>query len=764
MSPKSALYLYLRSHLASWVLVALVSAGLGSPLGPSPAQAQQTPSQQAPPQQAPPQQAPVPLTLKGSAGETNVVADRIQQVGGGSDLYLATGNVEITRGASRLVADRVELNRATGEAIAEGKAVFFDGQDRLVGERIDFNLNTGTGVVYKASTFSPPYYHLSADRMDRLGEGVYSVRQGIFTTCEGDDPPWSFKLGSAEVDFDSSVTASDASFLVKGVPVIPYVPFFAAALRRERQSGFLFPEFGHNSRKGFISRTPYYWAINESQDLTFAMDVFSKRGMGADLEYRYMLARDSFGQLTAFGVNEGFLQSRQSVGIPENRGYFKFQHVWQATPSLTFKIDSNVTSDDQIYKTYAFTTADRVRQLAETNASFTKRWDSFNLVGRLYWYQDLTQPRAVELQRMPEIKLTGLRQPVPGVPGLLFEGQASFVDFVRQVGSAGIRADLHPRFYLPIPVEGWFVMTPYAGGRLTLYNQEAVGQATSIGPAILSNPVTIELTRSTNRLRQQMEGGVLLETRISRVYALDGTGSIAALQHVIEPRANVIEIRGINQKANPQWEPGGGPTTRIDPGYEARTGIDAINKANEVTYSVTNHLNARSTSGSNEEAKRWELARLTVSQTFNFLPVSQPFKDLIAEGVVQPNEHLRFRADGRYNVYNLGLRDANAEIAAVYPDFSVGVGPRFNEQQNFRFLQAGGTARLLRFVDAKVSSAWDVTAGRATEINGGVDINFDCWAIKAEYIHRYGQDSEFRFSVNLLGVGSASTTARGLGF
>ncbi|HEX9126176.1 MAG TPA: hypothetical protein VF948_07220, partial [Methylomirabilota bacterium] len=110
-----------------------------------------------------------PLSLSDPSGETNIVADRMQQIGGDADLWLATGNVEITRGGTRLMADRVELNRATGEAVAQGKVVFFDGQDRLVGERVDFNLRTGTGVVYKGSTFVPPYYRLSADRMDRLG-------------------------------------------------------------------------------------------------------------------------------------------------------------------------------------------------------------------------------------------------------------------------------------------------------------------------------------------------------------------------------------------------------------------------------------------------------------------------------------------------------------------------------------------------------------------------------------------------------------------
>lgn len=709
------------------------------------------------------QQSP-PMTLSGPGGETNVVADRIQQIGGDSDLFLATGNVEITRGNNRLVADRVELNRATGEAVAQGRATFFDGQDRLVGERIDFNLKTGTGIVYKGSTFVPPFYHLSADRMYKLGEGIYSIRQGFFTTCEGDDPPWGFKLGSAEVDLESSVQGSDTSFLVKGFPVIPYVPFFAAALRRERQSGFLFPEYGTNSRYGLLTRIPYYWAIDDSQDLTVAMDAYTKRGIGMDIDYRYMLSRDAQGELTAFGVNESFLTTAQQRGFPENRGYVKYVHSWQATPSFSVKLDSNVTSDDSVFKTYAYTTADRVRQRADTNLYITQRWETVNLLGRVYWYQDLTQTRAVELQRVPDIRLTAVRQPLPGNTGLLVEGQASFVNFIRTIGTAGIRADLHPRLYLPIPVAGLFTITPYAGGRLTLYNQEVIGESTSNGPAIANEPVSIEDTRETLRLRQQMEGGALVETRISRVYNLPGTGSIAALQHVIEPRANFIEIRGINQKANPQYEPGGGPTTGIDPGYEARTGIDAVNKANEVTYAITNRLNARTTAGVNEEPVRWELARMTLSQTFNFLSVPQPFKDLIGEVAVRPNEHFSISANARYNVYNLGLRDANGAFTAIFKDYSASVGPRFDLQQGFNFIEAGATARVSRFVDAKTYSAWDVTAGRATEVRGGLDIHFDCWAILTEYIYRFGQDNELRFSINLLGVGQVATQARGLGF
>lgn len=700
-----------------------------------------------------------PLSLQESGGETSVVADRIEQIGGDSNLLLATGNVEITRGGSRLIADRVELNRITGEAVAQGKVVFFDGQDRLVGERIDYNLNTGTGVVYKGSAQIPPYYRLSAERFDRLGESVYGLRQGVFTTCEGDVPDWSVHLGSGQADLDGVIFGRDASFWVKSVPVIPWWPFFAAALRRERQSGFLFPEFGQNSRKGYFARVPYYWAISDSQDLTIALDTFTKRGMGLELDYRYVLSRETQGQITAFGVNESFLDSRGSKGLDENRGWIQIRHGWQITPSMALKVDSNVTSDDDIYKTYADSTGARVRQRAETNVFLTQRWESWNLVGRVYWYQDLTTPRPVELQRVPEIKLEGLRQPVPGVPGLLYQTQASFVSFIREIGSEGVRGDFHPRFLYPIPVAGLFTMTPFLGGRLTYYNQRVVASTISQGPGN-GYPVSVEKTVADDRVRQQVEAGMQLETRVSRVFNTDGTGGISALQHVIEPRATFLEIRGINQKDNPQYEPGGGPSVGLDPGYEARTGIDAQNKAHEVTYTLVNRLNARTVSGPNEEPVRWELARLTLSQTYNFLPVSEPFKDAVAEILIQPNEHLRFRADARYNVYGLGVRDANADISAIFRDFSVTLGPRFNEQGGFRFLQASATARLTRYVNAKAASYWDVTNGRATEARGGLDIHFDCWAIGVEVIHRYASDDEIRFSVNLLGVGQAGTSGR----
>ena len=67
------------------------------------------------------------VTVRAGGQEADIIADQIEERGGPNNLVIAVGNVELTQGATRLLADRVELNRDTGDAVAQGKVVFFDG-------------------------------------------------------------------------------------------------------------------------------------------------------------------------------------------------------------------------------------------------------------------------------------------------------------------------------------------------------------------------------------------------------------------------------------------------------------------------------------------------------------------------------------------------------------------------------------------------------------------------------------------------------------
>ena len=143
------------------------------------------------------------MAIRAAGTEVNILADQFERIGGPQNLLIAIGNVELTRGNTRLLADRIELNQDSGDAVARGKVVFYDGQDRLVGDRIDYNIRTGTGVVEQRARSSPRRTtRCPASAWSASGDNVYGIRRGTLTTCEGDDPAWYFRMSSATADVE----------------------------------------------------------------------------------------------------------------------------------------------------------------------------------------------------------------------------------------------------------------------------------------------------------------------------------------------------------------------------------------------------------------------------------------------------------------------------------------------------------------------------------------------------------------------------------
>jgi LPS-assembly protein len=322
-------------------------------------------------------QAPVVVPTPG--GDVTVLADRIEEIGP-ERLLVATGNVEVTRGTSRLMADRIEINRETGDAVAEGRVVFYDGENQLTGRRIDYNLRTGTGVVYDSEARVPPSYRIGAERMDRMGESLYKIRRGVFTTCQDDPPTWAFKFGSATADLEDFVYGTNASFWVKNVPLIPFFPFFAAAIRRERQTGFLFPKLGHSGSKGFQAEIPFYWAISDSADATIAPLIYTERGFGTTGEARYVLSEEQRGSVSGFLLYETEING----GI---RGVGSVKHDWDIAPGLSLKVDVNGVTGDTVLSEYGDRLQQRSSQRVESNIFLTRTWDSWNFVANVFSYQ-----------------------------------------------------------------------------------------------------------------------------------------------------------------------------------------------------------------------------------------------------------------------------------------------------------------------------------------------------------------------------------------
>ncbi len=708
----------MRTPLCGAALLAAALLGAAAWPSPSPAQTPQ-----------------VPVVVPTVGGDVSVLADRLEEVGP-DHLLVATGNVEITRGNSRLIADRVEINRDTGDAVAQGRVVFYDGEDQLTGRRIDYNLKTGTGVIYESEARVAPYYRISGERMDRLGESVYHIQRGVFTTCEDDPPTWAVKFGSANADLEDFVYGTNASFWVKDIPLIPFFPFFAAAIRRERQTGFLFPKVGNSSSKGYQLELPFYWAISDSADATIAPIVYTSRGVGFTAESRYVLSD------TQRGGGHGFLL-QESERNGATRGLGSIQHDWRIAPGLTLKLDVNVVTDDKVLSEYGDRIQQRSAQRVESNIFLTRTWESWNFVANVFSYQDLTTRRPVELRRLPDLNLQGVRQPIPGMPGFLGELDASYVNFVRDVGSDGQRLDLHPRISRPISLDGLVTVTPFVGGRLTAYDTTVTGFRTTKGLSNTSTP--IEETDKEGRLRRLFEAGTDVETQFSRVYQTGGTWGVDAIQHSIEPRFNYTWITGTGQDRLPVWT----------------EGIDRIPDTSRIEYSLTNRIRARTIALVDGEPRRWEALRLAIGHSYDLR--NDTAGDITGTVILQPVERIKLRGDVAQSVHGQGVQSATSDLIVRADPVSVSVGSRYSDPGRINFLTTGLVVDLTRFVTLRNANYFDARTMAFVESRASADIKFQCWALTVEFVHRERRDDEVNFAVNLLGVGGPIRTSLGLG-
>jgi len=89
---------------------------------------------------------------------------------------------------------------------------------------------------------------------------------------------------------------------------------------------------------------------------------------------------------------------------------------WTLAPRTWLKVDMTGVSDDRVLSDYGDDLYQRSSQRVESNVFLTRSWDTWNLVGDLFFYQDLTTRRPVELNRLPDIRLVGTPQPLHDVP------------------------------------------------------------------------------------------------------------------------------------------------------------------------------------------------------------------------------------------------------------------------------------------------------------------------------------------------------------
>ena len=305
-----------------------------------------------------------------------------------NQLIIAEGRVEARYGGRMLRADQLiyDLQKKTVRAKGGVELIEADGSVRFADEvEVDSGLSAGvaTGFAVRLEGGGT----LAAGSAIRNQDGSAELGRMIYTACpiceNGKDssPTWTLKARRARQDTQNNlIVYRDAVLRLKGVPVL-YLPYFAHPdPSAERQSGFLTPEIGRNTRTGWFVTQPYLWAVDPYTDFTIAPQAFVRVNplLKLDLRRRFYSGAAQFSG--SIGYDRDFDNTGARFGNRTVRGHvfgtgeFRIDETWHWGFSLAR------TTDDLYLRRYGIPSADTRRGIY--GGDITRLYSQINLVGQ----------------------------------------------------------------------------------------------------------------------------------------------------------------------------------------------------------------------------------------------------------------------------------------------------------------------------------------------------------------------------------------------
>src|SRR5882762_4353586 len=480
------------------------------------------------------------------------------------DIIIADGDVDIRYGDTRLRADHVEYNSKTFEAIATGHVQLDYGNEHLEADEAHYNVSTGHGLFHNVRgsikierrpnptiliSDNPLYFE--AREVERFPGEVYLIHRAWITICDPQHPKWQFYAPNARIHLNKTVALINANFRLFRVPLI-WLPYASApAGRKVRASGFLIPDIGQSSRKGFILGDAFYLAPTQWMDATLGAQFMSRRGFLERGLFRAKPFENTSIEYTYFGVEDrGLLGSPQ--GGEQQRleiqsllpGGWRFVTDYNHLSSLTFRL--------AFADSFGEATNSEVRSAVFLSNNF--RGFSLNFAG-LSDKSFLTLPVAatsikpavpatsVTLRNLPEARFGSVEQ-APWRSAPVYFGFDAFVgvvfrsDQMTQTSNFVDRYEFAPRVTVPLHFGPWLGVTASAAFRTTRYG-DSFNSAGLVSPAAIyrnTGEFTVELRPPA--LERFFDRASLKKDKTRRRY-----------KHTVEARLAYRYVTGVNHFA-----------------------------------------------------------------------------------------------------------------------------------------------------------------------------------------------------------------------
>jgi LPS-assembly protein len=683
----------------------------------------------------------------------------------------ATGNVVVNSGETTLKADTLTVNRSTNEVDARGNVEVKDQQGEIQAESLRLELDNETGQIGNGTVRLPRNQYILTGKLLQKSYGQsYHIEEGRFTTCQCesfDKADWSIGGRTVDVDLRGKGEVRDGVFRVRGVPIL-YVPYGIVPVRNDRQSGFLFPNYGFSSKRGFVWQQPFYWAINKSYDLTLTTDVETAARLGVWGEFRYAPNVNTEGQFAASYFNEQ-IRGPATTSTAIDRWSITGLHRQSLADDIRLYSDLFFVSDDLFLREITHHALNlpafedfsdwtlRTRRYTDSRVGGVKLWNTSLLRAEASYYQDLRQDDDFAFQMLPRLQFQGHQRLWHErlEAGVAMEG----ANFYRNQGYAGQRFDFAPSVAMPFHVGNLAFGAIRVTGRETVYHlaDETAGQ-----------PVLPQSGRLRgDRSRETVQVDAEISSRFSRVFDLQW-GRLLKLQHVVEPQVAYLYIPFVEQEDLPLYD-----------------SLDRVNKRNLLVYGVSNRFLGKFAvqppAGEGESTKTTteirELARLTVTQAYDptrgLSRNEEHYSDVDISARMTPLPYTLFTFDstvdvgsGEFATTRIGafLRDPRP-LPAVSPllqnlqrSTTIGLSYRTITDRLLKEINASVVLRMNDWLTASYVGRYDFNAD--SFIGNRYFVRYlspqQCWFVDFGIIDKVNpREFEFRFLFTLVGLSSS---------
>jgi LPS-assembly protein len=248
-------------------------------------------------------------------------------------LVVAKGHVEISQGDEVLLADTVTYNQHTDTATASGHVSIMQNDGGVVfADYMEVRDNFKNGFMRDVRMLMSDRSRLAGNTARRVDGSRIDIRRAVYSPCDlcKDDPTrapvWQVRADRIVDDkVLKKVEYYDAEMDIDGVPVM-WIPYFTTPDPSvKRQSGFMPASIGYSSSLGFHTEIPYYWAISQDKDMTFAPMITSSAGMLLIDRYRQRFANGLIDLSGSVGFGTPQIEidtSNQVIETNSVRGHF----------------------------------------------------------------------------------------------------------------------------------------------------------------------------------------------------------------------------------------------------------------------------------------------------------------------------------------------------------------------------------------------------------------------------------------------------------